>query len=80
VQRGGYLFLPGFSFLYDVIHGWMTRWMDGRDEKASRKTITTSFNIWGAGDIVTEITREKIIDGDGDGSIARENPNREAWR
>jgi len=34
VQRGGYLFLPGFSFLYDVIHGWMTRWMDGRDEKA----------------------------------------------
>jgi len=30
-KRGGgdYLFLPGFSSLYDAIHGWMTRWMDG---------------------------------------------------
>jgi hypothetical protein len=37
-----YLFLPGFSFLYDAIHGWMTRWMDGwmdgsRDEKSFTK-------------------------------------------
>ncbi len=56
----------------DVIHGWMTRRMDGRDEKASRRTTTTSFNIWGAGEIVTEITREKILDGDGDGWIDRE--------
>ncbi len=23
VERGGYLFLPGFSSLYDAIHGWM---------------------------------------------------------
>jgi hypothetical protein len=28
-QRGGYLFLPGFSSLYDAIHGWMTGQMDG---------------------------------------------------
>ncbi len=34
---GGYLFLSGFSSLYDAIHGWM--------EKASRKTTTTSFTI-----------------------------------
>ncbi len=25
-----YLFLPGFSSLYEAIHGWMTGWMDGR--------------------------------------------------
>jgi hypothetical protein len=47
VQRGGvYLFLPGFSSLYDAIHGWMTRWMDGWMEKASQKTITTSFSLY----------------------------------
>jgi len=28
-EEGGYLFLPGFSSLYDAIHGWMTGWMDG---------------------------------------------------
>ncbi len=28
-KRGDYLFLPGFSSLYDAIHGWMTGWMDG---------------------------------------------------
>jgi hypothetical protein len=28
-ERGGYLFLPGFSSLYDAIHGWMTGRMDG---------------------------------------------------
>jgi hypothetical protein len=27
--RGGYLFPPGFSSLYDAIHGWMTGQMDG---------------------------------------------------
>ncbi len=27
--RGVYLFLPGFSSLYDAIHGWMTGRMDG---------------------------------------------------
>jgi hypothetical protein len=26
---GGYLFLLGFSSLYDAIHGWMTGRMDG---------------------------------------------------
>jgi hypothetical protein len=36
-QRGGYLFMLGFSALYDAIHGWM--------EKTSRKTTTTSFTI-----------------------------------
>ncbi len=41
--RGGYLFLPGFSSLYDIIHGWMTGRTDGC--KASRKTTTTSFTI-----------------------------------
>jgi hypothetical protein len=30
---GGYLFLPGFSSLYDAIHGWMTGWMDGKLHK-----------------------------------------------
>jgi len=25
----GYLFLSGFSSLYDAIHGWMMGWMDG---------------------------------------------------
>ncbi len=39
----GYLFLPGFSSLYDAIHGWMTGEMDGW--KASRKMTTTSFTI-----------------------------------
>jgi hypothetical protein len=29
-RRGGYLSLPGFSSLYDAIHGWMTGWMDGK--------------------------------------------------
>jgi hypothetical protein len=30
MHRGGgaYLVLPGFSSLYDGIHGWMTGWMD----------------------------------------------------
>ncbi len=28
-EGGGYLFLPGFFSLYDVIHGWMTGQMDG---------------------------------------------------
>jgi hypothetical protein len=42
-EGGGYLFLPGFSSLYDAIHGWMTGWMDGW--KASRKRTTTSFTI-----------------------------------
>ncbi len=42
----GYLFSPGFSSLYDAIHGWMTGWMDGsRDEKSVTKMITTSFTI-----------------------------------
>ncbi len=39
-QMGGYLFLPGFSSLYDAIHG-----QDGWMEKASRKMTTTSFTI-----------------------------------
>jgi hypothetical protein len=44
MQRGGgYLFRPGFSSLYDAIHGWMT----GRTDrwKASRKTTTMPFTI-----------------------------------
>jgi hypothetical protein len=41
--EGVYLFLPGFSSLYDAIHGWMTGRMDGWMEKASR--TTTSFTI-----------------------------------
>jgi hypothetical protein len=28
-ERGGYLFLPGFSSLFDAIHGWITGRMDG---------------------------------------------------
>jgi hypothetical protein len=35
---GGYLFLPGFSSLYDAIHEWMMGRMDGWMEKASQKT------------------------------------------
>jgi hypothetical protein len=46
---GGYLFLPGFCSLYDVIHGWMTGQTDGWTghvmKKASLKTTTTSFTI-----------------------------------
>ncbi len=45
VEGGGYLFLPRFFSLYDAIHGWMTRRMDGWMEKTSRKTTTTSFII-----------------------------------
>jgi hypothetical protein len=38
MRRGvGYLILPGFSSLYDAIHGWMTGRMDGWMEKASEK-------------------------------------------
>jgi hypothetical protein len=38
-RRRGYLFLRGFSSLYDAIHGWMMRWMDrwmdgSHDEKS----------------------------------------------
>jgi hypothetical protein len=40
IEGGVYLFLPGFSFLYDAIHGWMTRRMDGK----SFMTMT-SFTI-----------------------------------
>jgi hypothetical protein len=29
-RGGGYLFLPGFSSLYDAIHGWMMGRMTGR--------------------------------------------------
>jgi hypothetical protein len=37
-RGGGYLFLPGFSSLYDAIHGWMTGRTDGsRDEKSFTK-------------------------------------------
>ncbi len=28
-KKKGYLFLPRFFSMYDAIHGWMTRWMDG---------------------------------------------------
>jgi hypothetical protein len=28
-RERGYLFLSGFSSLYDAIHGWMMRRMDG---------------------------------------------------
>jgi hypothetical protein len=42
-RRAGYLFLSGFSSMYDAIHGWMTRWMDGWMKKASQKTTRTSF-------------------------------------
>jgi hypothetical protein len=48
--EGGYLFLPGFFSLYDAIHGWMTRRMNGWTghvmKKTSRKTTTTSFTIF----------------------------------
>jgi len=30
MRRGGGVFLPGFSSLYDAIHGCMTGRMDGR--------------------------------------------------
>jgi hypothetical protein len=43
---GANLFLLGFSSLYDAIHGWMMRRMDGWMEKASWKTTTTSFTIF----------------------------------
>jgi hypothetical protein len=45
-----YLFLPGFSSLYDAIHGWMMGWMDGW--KASRKTTTRSFTICNNNNII----------------------------
>jgi hypothetical protein len=38
--RGVYLFLPGFSSLYDAIHGWMTGRMDGKlHEKQPRRPL-----------------------------------------
>jgi hypothetical protein len=47
--EGDYLFLPGFFFpvrchpwMDDETDGWMNR---SHDEKASRKTITTSFTV-----------------------------------
>jgi len=46
---GGHLFLPGFSSLYDAIHGWMTRrmdeWTGHMVKKASLKMTTTFFTI-----------------------------------
>jgi hypothetical protein len=39
-EGGGYLFLPGFSSLYDAIHGWMTgRTDDGLQEKRPRHPL-----------------------------------------
>jgi hypothetical protein len=38
--RGLFVFLPGFSSLYDAIHGWMTGRMDGKNF-----TTMTSFTI-----------------------------------
>jgi hypothetical protein len=35
VQGGGYLFLPGFFFMYDAIYGWMAGWMDKSCDKKS---------------------------------------------
>jgi hypothetical protein len=40
-----YLFLSGFSSLYEAIHGWMMGRMDRWMEKVSQKTTTTSFTI-----------------------------------
>ncbi len=37
---GGYLFMPGFSSVYDAIHWWMTGRMDGKSF-----TTTMSFTI-----------------------------------
>jgi hypothetical protein len=37
----GYLFLSGFFFMYDAIHGWTGHVM----KKASLKTMMTSFTI-----------------------------------
>jgi hypothetical protein len=64
---GGYLFLPGYSSLYDAIHGWMTGqmdgwmdgWMDGSCEKTSQKTTTTSFTICGMGNMDFQIDPPK---------------------
>ncbi len=47
-RRGGYLFLPGFSSLYDAIHGWMTRRMDGKSFMTTMSSITMSFIICNA--------------------------------
>jgi hypothetical protein len=39
-RGGGNLFLAGFSSLYDAIHGWMTRRMDGKfHEKRPRRPL-----------------------------------------
>jgi hypothetical protein len=52
-RRGGggvNLFLPGFSSLYDAIHGWMTGRMDGWMKKASRPRrpllYVCTYYIW----------------------------------
>jgi hypothetical protein len=55
---GVYVFLPGFSSLYDAIHGWMTGQMDGW--KASRKTTMTSFTICNGCEIMKD-EKEKIL-------------------
>jgi hypothetical protein len=39
-ERGGYLFLPGFFFLYDAIHGWMMGRMDGWTESFISSTMS----------------------------------------
>jgi hypothetical protein len=54
----GYLLLPGFTSLYDAIHVWMTRRMDGW--KASRKTTMTSFTICNGCEIMKD-EKEKIL-------------------
>jgi hypothetical protein len=42
---GGYLFLPGFSSLYDAIHEWMTGRMDGKlHEKGPRRPLLYVIN------------------------------------
>jgi hypothetical protein len=52
---GCYLFLSGFSSLYDAIHGWMTGRMDGKSF-----TTTKSFTICNV--IYTIFGRERYFD------------------
>ncbi len=47
--RGGYLFLLGFFSMYDAIHGWMTRRMDGwkklHDKRPRRPLLYVMFSF-----------------------------------
>ncbi len=59
--EGGYLFLPGFSSLYNAIHGWMTRRMDGKSFTTTTSFTICNYNRWWEKIIIPNFKKEFIF-------------------